>query len=98
MLLDGIQYKHGNKNRVADSPNKGTEKGRPMQYDIENDGGLFNVVLVNNDGEIVATVMVNTNKRKAHRMVDRLNNNKRNNKRKARSQARRVKAWEYVAE
>jgi len=69
-----------------------------MQYDIENDGGLFNVVLVNNDGEIVATVMVSTNKRKAHRMVDRLNNNKRNNKRKARSQARKAKMWEYVAE
>jgi hypothetical protein len=69
-----------------------------MQYDIENDGALYNVVLVNNDGEIVATVMVSNNINKARRMTEKLNNHKRNNKRKARSQARRVKAWEYVAE
>lgn len=69
-----------------------------MQYDIENDGTLHNVVLVNNDGDIVATVMVTNNINKARRMTEKLNNHKRNNKRKARSQARKAKMWEYVAE
>ena len=69
-----------------------------MQYDIEHDGTLINVVLVNKTGEIVATVMCTNNINKARRMVSKLNNQKTSNKRNARRQARKAKMWEYVAE
>ena len=66
-----------------------------MQYELERDGNLCNVVLVK-DGDIVATVMVTNNINKARKMVDKLNNHKAQNKRKARAQARRAKMWEYA--
>ena len=67
-----------------------------MQYEIEHDGTLINVVLVNKAGEIVATVMCTNNINKARRMVSKLNGKKHDKMRNDRRQARKAKMWEYA--